>query len=549
MRIIYLIMLSVLVVDLAVAADLLAGWFAGFALAAAVGTGWLAYRWFFQAQATLARGWVLGQAIEITNPDRPTSVPRAIIDEKIIRLGMLVLGAPGAGKTESAELGYLYALPTYLPNTGWAYFEGKGDTDIYRKAVAMGAKPDHFFSTELPGSETINLFAGDAHDVIDRLGHSLIGSTTSTSFYSDEQRTVLLKIVPLLKSLPVPTNLRDLYAVLAVEDAGAALLHDARTAGAPTTDIQLARQWLEEPFKDRVKSIRGLLNRLYIFCNGPNALRLNAYQPDLDLQKIVADGKKLYLHLPLTQFARDVAIAIIETLHVEARQRQLAGTENAALYPLLFDDWGAFFHSNFGPFSARCRSAAMPLSFGFQSRAQLETVSRAFADELDDTIATKVILRIQGDSTAAYAQRLLGLYDKTRISTSQRDDSQGEGSNVSAQATARIDARALRELSPGEAYISTLEPTRHGVANPLWKLRFPLPPFDGWRQVPMPTARIHEEGEGLGYWTRFVDEQQIAELLAVLDDREAVAERDLTTRRTVADAALAGNPGFGVDDL
>ena len=439
-------MLSVLLLDMTLAAVFISGWFwlAAFAVVSTI--SYLSYGWFFKAHTTLASGWNLGPAVEITNPDRPAAVKAAIIDAKIIKLGMLVLGAPGAGKTESVVLGYLHALPSYVPNAGWAFFEGKGDTDIYRKAVAMGATPDHFFSTELPGSETINLFAGEAHDVIDRLVHSLIGVTTSTSFYSDEQRSVLLKIVPLMKALPKPTNLRDLYAVLSTEDAGSALLHDAKEAGAGSTDLQLARNWLEEKFEKRVASIRGLLNRLYIFCNGPNAMRLNAYQPDIDIAKVVAEGKKLYLHLPLTQFSKDVAVAIIETLHVEARKRQLAGTENAALFPLLFDDWGAFFHSNFGPFSARCRSAAMPLSFGFQSRAQLVSVSNAFADELDDTIATKIILRIQGDATAAYAQRLLGQYDKMRVGTSMRDNGGGEGSNISSQATARIEARDLREL-------------------------------------------------------------------------------------------------------
>lgn len=546
MQIIFIIMLVVLLLDAVVAAVALSWLFWFVAIPVAALTVYLANKWFFTTRVTLAKGWNLGPAIEITNPDRPQHVNSAVIDAKVIKLGMLALGAPGAGKTESVVLGYLHALPSYVKDAGWAFFEGKGDTDIYRKAVAMGAKPDHFFSTELPGSETINLFAGDAQDVIDRLGHSLIGATASTSFYSDEQRSVLLKIIPLLKSIPKPTNLRDLYTVLSVEDAGAALLHDAQEAGASTTALQLARVWLEEKFDKRVASIRGLLNRLYIFCNGPGAMRLNAYQPDIDITRIVAEGKKLYLHVPLTQFAKDVAIAVIEMMHVEARKRQLAGTENAALYPLLFDDWGAFFHSNFGPFSARCRSAAMPLSFGFQSRAQLVSVSEAFADELDDTIATKIILRIQGDATAAYAQRLLGQYDKLRVGTS-RYDGRGEGSSFSSQATARIEARDLRALRPGEAYISTLEPIADGVANPLWKLRLPLPSFAGWQNIPMPAAREHHEGDGLGYWSRFVDEQRMEEFISALAEREQAEAAKISAARSAAQDSLLLNPGFGED--
>ena len=259
MQVIWIIMLSVLLLDTVLATAFYSWIFAMPAALIAAAIVFLGSR-LVRPEQTTAQGWELGPALEITNPDRPTKIKNAIIDRKILKLGIISKGAPGAGKTESVALGYLHALPKFEPNSGWMYFEGKGDTDIYRKCVAMGAAPDKFFSTELPGSDSINLFSGSAHDVIDRLGHSLIGTTSSTSFYSDSQRAVLLKIVPLLKALPQTTNLRDLYAVLSVEDAGAALLNDARKAGVKSSDIQLARQWLEIPFANRLKEISGLLN-------------------------------------------------------------------------------------------------------------------------------------------------------------------------------------------------------------------------------------------------------------------------------------------------
>ncbi|MEQ1674695.1 MAG: hypothetical protein ABL865_06650, partial [Candidatus Nitrotoga sp.] len=234
-------------------------------------------------------------------------------------------------------------MPDHSPGCGWVYFEGKGDIDIYKKCVAMGNRPQHFFSSELPGSDTINLFAGESHDVVDRLCKVLIGETTSTSFYSDEQRAVLARVVPLLRCLPQPTNLRDLYVALSVEDAGNELLRRARLAGANVVDIELARGWFSQPIANRLKNVSGLLNRLFVFVNGQYADRLNAYQPDIDISRAVASNESIYLHLPLTSFAKDVAIAIIETFGVEARKRQLAGTENLKMYPQLFDDWGAFF--------------------------------------------------------------------------------------------------------------------------------------------------------------------------------------------------------------
>lgn len=497
---------------------------------------------------TPTTGWRLGAAVELTNPDQPERVNEAIVSPQTLNLGLLIIGSPGSGKTVSV-LSYLHQLRTHSTGAGWAFFEGKGDTDIYKKCVAMGEAPTHFFSTELPGSETINLFAGEPHDVVDRLGKILIGETSSTSFYMDEQRAVLARVVPLLRQLPVATNMRDLYVTLCVEDAARELLQQAHEAGADPVSLSLARQWLAIPTKDRIKNIAGLLNRLFVFVSGPYADRLNAYQPDIDIGQVVTSGNSLYLHLPLTNFAKDVAIALVETFGVEARKRQLGGTEGLPSFPLIFDDWGAFFHPGFGPFSARCRSAQMPLNFGFQSRAQLDAVSRVFADELDDTIATKLIMRVQGDATSQYAVRLLGMYDVRDVGTSNSPGERRDSTSLRYTQKARIEPRQLRELQPGEVYISTLQQRDDRIVNPLWKLRIPEPPYQDWKNVSMPAARTHDEGVGLSLWTRYMNPVRLAEIHA--DIEAAAADQAVRTlgnaarARDDARAQLATNPGLG----
>jgi hypothetical protein len=546
MKIILAIMLGIFAVDAALYAYYVhAG--AGVLFAGALaGAGFLVIR--KRKAVTPTTGWRLGAAIELTNPDQPEQVSEAIVSPQTLNLGMLLIGSPGSGKTV-AVLSYLHQLRTHSIGAGWAFFEGKGDTDIYKKSVAMGEAPTHFFSTELPGSETINLFAGEPNDVVDRLGKILIGETNSTSFYMDEQRAVLARVVPLLRQLPVATNLRDLYVTLCVEDAARELLQQAQDAGADPVSLSLARQWLAIPSKDRIKNIAGLLNRLFVFVSGPYADRLNAYQPDIDIGQVVTSGKSLYLHLPLTNFAKDVAIALVETFGVEARKRQLGGTEGLPSFPLIFDDWGAFFHPGFGPFSARCRSAQMPLNFGFQSRAQLDAVSSVFADELDDTIATKFIMRVQGDATSQYAVRLLGMYDVRDVGTSNSPGEWRDSTSMRYTQKARIEQRQLRELQPGEVYISTLQQRDDRIVNPLWKLRIPEPPYQNWKNIPMPAARTHEEGRGLSLWTRYMNPVRLAEIHA---DIEAVATEQAA--RTLGNAARARddaraqlviNPGLG----
>jgi hypothetical protein len=500
MKIILALILAILAFDFSLAAVFIPSVLAGIGfIVCGTAIFYLARR---KTIVTSAVGWQLGEAVELTNPDRPTTVKNAVIAPQVLNLGLLIIGAPGAGKTVSV-LSYLHQLRQHTPRAGWAFFEGKGDTDIYRKAVAMGEAPEYFFSTELPGSQSLNLFAGDAPDVLDRLTKMLIGETTSTSFYSDEQRAVLARIVPLLRRLPIPTNLRDLYVTLTVEDAAREVIHHARAAGADPVEMSLAEQWINRPQGERTKNMQGLLNRLFLFVSGGNTQRLNAYQPEIDIPAIVAGGKSLYLHMPLTDFARDVAIALVETFGVEARKRQLGGTENLESFPLLFDDWGAFFHDNFGPFSARCRSAQMPLNFGFQSRAQLDKVSRHFSNELDDTIATKIYMRVQGEETAANAVRMLGRYETHEVGTSESNSGRDSTSLQSTQRD-RIDTRQLRELQPGEFYVSTLQKQGDRIVNPLWKLRIPEPPYTNWQNVPMPAARAHATGEGLNLWDRYL---------------------------------------------
>ncbi|MHB8453229.1 MAG: type IV secretory system conjugative DNA transfer family protein [Acidiferrobacterales bacterium] len=543
-------MLSVLMADLAAAALLFHAWQPA-AIEVMILTSLVIG--MKRARTKIARtacgAWVLGKGVEISDPDHPVNVPVPFVTHDVLNLGMLVIGSPGAGKTDSVMLGHIRALRERPDGGGWAFFDGKGDVDTYKKCVGMGCVPDHFFSSELPGSETVNLFEGKSHDVIDRLSKILIGSTTSTSFYMDEQRAVLARIVPLLRQIPVATNLRDLYVTLCMKDAGNEVMRRAQDADLDPAQITLACQWFEQPFAVRVRNIAGLLNRLFILISGPYADRLNACDPDICIGDVVRRGESVYFHLPLTDFARDVVIAIIETFGVETRNRQLNPAPDMTGYPLLFDDWGAFFHEGFGPFSARCRSARMPLSFGFQSHAQLHAVSPAYADELDDTIATKIIMRVQGEATAHYATRIMGKGDVIEIAT--RHATAHTESSLHYTRRYRIDERALRELQRGEAYVSTLLEKDGRSTNPLWRVRFRLPDFGSWPLVPMPKARVHAEGAGLGLWGRYMNPEALSEIhrsveRAQRDARVSAAAQNAQSR---ADAriTMTANPGVRTD--
>ena len=188
----------------------------------------------------------------------------------------------------------------------------------------------------------------------------------------------------------------------------------------------------------------------------------------------------------------------------------------------------------------------MPLSFGFQSRAQLEAVSPTYADELDDTIATKIIMRVQGEATADYAVRLLGHYDANDLSTSHAQNRSSD--NLGVLRSYRIEPRDVRELQAGEAFVSTLSKSARRTVNPLWKLRFPLPDFSGWKNVPMPSAREHAAGDGLHFWNRYMNPGALAGIHAATLDAERRKQEqqcaEQETARQQARATLAANPGL-----
>jgi hypothetical protein len=491
--------------------------------------GLLARRWFSVRPVSRdVHGWILGEAEEVSDPNKPVAIDQLTLPADYLVLGALCLGSPKAGKTESFALGIMDQMNHIWPNSGYAFFEGKGDTDIYMKLVAATGGPDYFFSTELSGSCSINLMSGDARDVIDRLKLSLIGHTASTSFYSDEQLARLTLVVPVLKSLGVPVSLRDLYTVVAIEDAERELLRLAQES--PDCDaaaLSLYQEWVNsEEHGKRVSALQGLLNRLFIFVYGSHTDRLNTYQPDIDVETIVREGKSVYFHLPLTDYTRSVAIALVEMFHVESRRRQNEGCHNAIPFPLFFDDWGAFFHSNFGPFSSRCRSAKLPLFFSFQSLSQMKKVDPAFAAELDDNVANKFIMRVMGQETGEYGVALLGTHDRLEVGLSDmRTDL--PGTSLSSREVARFSTQDLKSLTAGEVYISTLVDQDNGTRNLILKTRLPLPDFDGWENISLPADSCTDgtTGDGLNFWLKYMDRTKLIEIQTQAEgDTEAYKE-------------------------
>lgn len=467
-----------------------------------------------------ASGWVLGRGLDIANPEHPVDTV-VTLEDKAIDLGLLCVGGPGSGKSIMA-IGLLKYLCEQR-NGGWTYWEGKGDLDIYQRVVACGAAPDRFFSSELISSDSINVFAGSAESVIDRLSRALIAS--ESEYYGNAQRSALRRVVPLLKALEMPVVLRDLYVVLMVPEAAMYVLNLARERGVKSDVIESARQFFSIEDKERNAQIHGLLNRMDAFATGQIAERLNAYEPTLDLVDAAKRGLKVYLHLPYTQLARDIAIMLTEEIGTIATHRQLYD-KNRVAWPQVFDDWGAFFYDNFGPITSRCRSAKMPVNFLFQSRGQTDKVdgNRIFTTEITDNIGGLCIFRINGQETAEWAARQFGTFETREVSHSTAHN----GSNITTVEKPRVRGDQLKDMDQGEAYVNCLVMGERGrVDNKRYQVRFPLPDFNGYENVDWPVINSSSQpahSNGLHLWRDFMDRDRLNDLRQrVVEEAEQAA--------------------------
>lgn len=456
-------------------------------------------------------GFALLHGVDLDNADNPKKA-NVVLEDKALDLGFLGIGSPGSGKTVAA-IGLLEYF-TKQRKLGWMYWEGKGDKSIYQQLVACGAKPTYFFSSELAGSDSVNLFDGPSDSVINRLAETVISK--ESTYYANAQLAALRVVIPLIKALDKPASLRDLYVVLMRDEAAAYVLKQAKAKPVASDMIEAARLFFEAEAETRREQLSGLMNQLSPFVTGTMAQRLNAYRPSLNLEHAVRNGERVYFHLPYSPLTKAITVMLTEQIGVIAKNRQLYESKRRP-YPQLFDDWGAFMSAHFGPITARCRSASMPISFLFQSKGQTDSVNGGlFTTEITDNIGGLLVFRVNGQETAQWAASQFGQFEARTFSVSEVSDSHRTGQSLSVQDKHRVTPDDIKNLNAGEAMISCLVSSTQGrTQSKRYRARFPLPDFAkasgiDWPQPCAGQSRPSKEqddgkyADGLHLWQRFM---------------------------------------------
>lgn len=470
-----------------------------------------------KVQIDADEGWDIGEGWDINNPEKPRKL-HVYLMSKALNLGILGVGSPGSGKSMFAIA--LLKFNRTVRKIGGVYWEGKGDKDIYQQLCASGTKPDKFFSSELPNSDTINVATGETDDVIEALVQSLIDS--ESPYYKTQQMSALSAVVPLLKSVGKPIVLRDIFVCLSNDSAAQHVMKLAKSANAEQDVIEIARQFFAIDADKRLSDIGGLLSNMATFVLGKTADRLNAYEPTLDLEESSSKGEFVMMHMPYTDKARRISIMLTEQISGIARRRQLYVEEDQrTAWPQLCDDWGKFFYLNSGAITARARSANMQFSYLFQSKGQTDGIDRVFTTEIMDNIGTLVGYRINGQVTAEFVSQEFGTYETTEISSG----SYGPTQNTVEKE--RVRPNDFKNLHAGEAFVSTFVTGEGGYSNNRqYRVRFPMaemledPKKIDWPKIE--GIKDNDTCEGLHLWREFMSRDQV----------EAIKEQVLDNLKT-----------------
>lgn len=470
-------------------------------------------------EVTVASGWMMAEGTEISDPDAPKKV-RVVLEEHMIKKGILAYGSPDSGKTTTLLIGYLHYLSTMLPGTGWLAADGKGDKDMYAYLVATGVEPDFFLSTVAPESDTINLLgSNDAYEATEIAVAVLLDADRKgdSVFYQEAEENHLRAAIPVLKDREnlggPPLTLRELLAFTLDFKCAEEVLNEAVQRNDRVETIAKLRYWHNLKPKDRLGPLKGLIQRLEIMATSPGSDRWNDPYPSLNLEDAINQSKKIFLHLPFSPMAKKLSVAITELILFAANRRQIEGGKKAQLFATLWEDWGGFMNANWANIVSRTRSANMSASFSFQSLDQTDVVR--ISKQLDDSILTKFVFSVDGVDSAKRCAEMLGTYESVQVSVSDRTGTRFDGTNTSVVRKPRITEEDIWSLAKGEAYLITRSADDEGrVQKRFYRVRPPLvktlmdPDSISWPSI------THECGLGDGLWANYIERKTISNAIA-----------------------------------
>lgn len=366
-----------------------------------------------------------------------------------------ILGATGAGKTESVILNFLRQDVQH--GFGSIILDAKGDIAFLqqlRKWIPDG-KLKVFDLGDSQSEPYDSLCAGSPLEAAQRLFASL---TWSEEYYRSKALSTIQNIFRIHFELHArnPTLLEIADYLETPESLGA--LTSSKMAVKEFPDILGLR--------DQIRSLTlGHLRELLSPAVGTS----------IDLSDAMR-GTVIYFRLQSllsSQLVTTVGRLIINHLNFLAGTAHRVQSGSSAFLPVFLDEFATFACPEFADLISKARSAGFALHFSHQSVGDLRDQAPGFLNRITDNSATKIILRINDPDSAEYFARCFGtkeIQKTTQRITNARDvetaEIVGEGTTRDAhQFRAPPDLLKTLPTGIGAVLVAHGKDTPHGASS------------------------------------------------------------------------------------
>lgn len=446
-------------------------------VAAAAGAGWLTFKSFRRRVDPVDRSKREGFILQSDRVPKPCQGPGGIrfgltkdghraLDVDNLRLTQhtAVLGQSGMGKTTIAEQ-ILYSQ-TVARGGGWLFIDAKLDKD-QRDRLAhiarIAGREDDFYvinTADPANSNTYNpIMNGSPDEVASRLLNLIPSSEDNpgADFYRQSANHALMTIVGALQVLKLAYTFGDLSVLLQSKEALAKLerslmveLPDDPATRAFAIFLDQFRVTTKEGPTIDVKRLKdvlgGISGRIQTFAQGNFGRVFNTYTPEVDLTRILREGKMCYLMLPTMakeNSALQLGKMVLSDLRTAVAQMQDIPKDFRPDPPFvcMLDEMGSYVQGM--PGIARLfeqgRSARVALFTLFQTFSNLKVVSEDFPNLIIQNTWNKVFFKF-GSDDAEDAAELIGSTVRYQKSISAGDNEGDSNPMVRSAPTANVSA-------------------------------------------------------------------------------------------------------------
>ena len=320
-----------------------------------------------------------------------------------------VIGTTNAGKTESVILPW--AIQDIQQNRGLILIDGKSDRSLLNKLwayVKESKRESDFHLVSLSHIEESSQFnplvGGTPEEISERVFNAF---EFENPYYRSIQFEVFSQMMRVFAALKIKPTFLRLYQAISSPRGLKHLLSDVN-------DLAL-KDWfanfIESPATDRAEKTSGLTAALSHFAFGETSIIFNTENPEITLEKALAENKIIYFQLPvlLSPFlGKATGKMVLQCLQSAVANRHRNKQAETKFYSVFLDDFTEYLYPGFVSVLNKSRSANVGVVFAHQALGDIKTLGDAIANSILTNANIKVFMRGNDPESAEYFSSVIG---------------------------------------------------------------------------------------------------------------------------------------------